>query len=132
MSTAKRTGKLMAALVSISLCLFVGGLAVADSPAQNEQPGHPFPHVPAWVADQTLYEVNLRQFSPEGNLGGFRKQLPRLKELGVGTLWFMPINPIGVAGRVGGLGSPYAVKNYTQFNPELGTVDQFKATVDEA
>jgi glycosidase len=124
---------LKAVLVSLSLCV-IGShfVRASDRPAHNEPPSHPFPHAPAWVADQTLYEVNLRQFSPEGNLEGFQKQLPRLKDLGVGTLWFMPVNPIGVAGRSGTLGSPYAVKDYTQFNLEFGTVDQFKAVVDEA
>ena len=92
----------------------------------------PYPHGPAWIADQTLYEVNLRQFSAEGNVEGFAKQLPRLKDLGVGTLWFMPVQPIGVASRSGTLGSPYAPIDYLGFNPEFGTVEQFKATIDQA
>ena len=91
-----------------------------------------FPTAPAWVQDQTLYEVNLRQFSQAGTVNGFREQLPRLQQLGVGTLWFMPVNPIGAEGRSGTLGSPYAVRDYTAFNPEFGTLDDFKATVDEA
>lgn len=91
-----------------------------------------YPLTPAWVADQTLYEVNLRSFSTEGTIDGFAKQLPRLQRLGVGTLWFMPINPIGQLNHAGKLGSPYAVKDYMKFNPEFGTLEQFKAVVDEA
>ena len=101
-----------------------------SSPAPTAD--RPFPNAPPWVADQTLYEVNLRQMSAEHNVEGFLKQLPRLKELGVGTLWFMPINPIGVANHSGKLGSPYAVADYKQFNPDLGTVDQFRSMIDEA
>src|ERR1035438_9206426 len=128
---------LRAATISVGLFVLAAAFALAslasgvawasDLPAQNELPSRPFPHAPAWIADQTLYEVNLRQFSPEGTVEGLRKQLPRLKELRVGTLWIMPINPIGSTNRPGKLGSPYAVKNYTQFNPEFGTLDDFKA-----
>ncbi len=119
--------------VVIWVSLLATGLAAAPQAfGQDGSADHAYPHAPAWVEDQTLYEVNLRQFSPEGNVEGLRKQLPRLKELGVGTLWLMPVNPIGSDGRTGRLGSPYAVKNYTQFNPEFGTLAEFKAVVDQA
>ncbi|CAN5519987.1 alpha-amylase family glycosyl hydrolase [soil metagenome] len=108
-------------------------LLIAAAPAtQSVPPDRPYPDPPAWVRDLTMYEVNLRQFSESGNLEGFGKQLPRLKELGVGVLWFMPLHPIGIEARSGTLGSPYAVRNYTAFNPEFGNIDQFKAVVDEA
>jgi cyclomaltodextrinase / maltogenic alpha-amylase / neopullulanase len=120
-------------IFSICISFLAARLAAAPqlaAPAASAQ--DTYPHAPAWIADQTLYEVSLRQFSPEGNVEGLRKQLPRLKELGAGTLWFMPVNPIGAAGRTGRLGSPYAVKNYRQFNPEFGTLAEFKAVVDQA
>lgn len=109
-------------------------LAALLSPTagSREVPTRPFPLPPAWVQDQTLYEVNLRQFSDTGDVEGLRKQLPRLKELGVGTLWIMPVHPIGEKGRSGSLGSPYAVRDYRAFNPEFGTIEQFKQMVDEA
>ena len=105
------------------------GFILASTAAADDRP---FPHAPAWVADQTMYEVNLRQFSPEGNVEGFAKQLPRLQQLGMGILWFMPITPTGVIARNGSLGSEYAVKDYQQFNPEFGTLEQFKSAVDQA
>ena len=116
------------------LCLFTGLVSRgADDPANPASAAaRPYPHAPAWVADQTLYEVNLRQFSPQGNVEGFVAQLPRLKELGVGTIWFMPVNPIGQLGHAGTLGSPYAVADYSRFNPEFGTIEQFKSAVDQA
>jgi alpha-amylase len=121
--------------IIIATCFsFLATLLVAgpEVGAQDTSAEHAYPHAPAWVADQTLYEVNLRQFSPEGNVEGLARQLPRLKELGVGTLWLMPVNPIGSTGRSGRLGSPYAVKNYREFNPEFGTLAEFKAVVDQA
>lgn len=86
---------------------------------------------PEWAFNKTIYEVNLRQFSEEGNFVGFRKHLPRLKELGVGILWFMPIHPIGELNRKGSLGSYYSVKDYLDVNPEFGTIDDFKELVKE-
>lgn len=86
---------------------------------------------PEWAFNKTIYEVNLRQFSEEGNFDGFRKHLPRLKELRVGILWFMPIHPIGELNRKGSLGSYYSVKDYLDVNPEFGTIDDFKELVKE-
>jgi len=87
---------------------------------------------PSWSRNAVIYEVNLRQFTDSGSVTAFAEHLPRLKELGVDILWFMPINPISEKDRKGTLGSYYAVKNYTEFNPEFGTLDEFKATVKKA
>lgn len=92
---------------------------------------HSQTNTPVWAFDKTIYEVNLRQFSQEGNFDAFRKHLPRLKELGVGILWFMPIHPIGEVNRKGTLGSYYSVKDYLAVNPEFGTIDEFKSLVKE-
>ena len=84
---------------------------------------------PEWSRNAVIYEVNLRQYSEKGDLAGFEKELPRLKELGVDILWFMPVNPISEKGRKGELGSYYAVRDYKAFNPEFGSIDDFKALV---
>lgn len=87
---------------------------------------------PEWTRNAVIYEVNLRQYTDSGNITSFARELPRLKELGVDILWFMPIHPISEVNRKGELGSYYAVKDYKAFNPEFGTIEQFKAVVDEA
>jgi 1,4-alpha-glucan branching enzyme len=51
---------------------------------------------PDWVKSAVIYEVNTRQFTPEGTFKAFETHLPRLKDLGVDILWFMPIHPIGL------------------------------------
>ena len=84
-----------------------------------------------WINNQTIYEVNLRQYTPEGTFASFRKHLPRLKKMGVGVLWFMPIHPIGEKNRKGKLGSYYSVRDYLDINPEFGTKKEFKSLVDE-
>ena len=81
---------------------------------------------PEWMYNTVVYEVNVRQFSPEGTFKGVEAQLPRLKELGVDILWLMPINKIGVDGRKGTLGSYYAISDYKAVNDEFGTMEDFE------
>lgn len=85
-----------------------------------------------WVYNSTIYEVNVRQYTPEGTFKAFESHLPRLKELGVDIIWFMPIHPIGIDYRKGSLGSYYSVKDYLGVNPEYGTIDDFKSVVAKA
>lgn len=88
--------------------------------------------VPAWSKNSVIYEVNVRQYTPEGTFKAFEAHLPRLKDLGVDILWFMPIHPISEKERKGTLGSYYAVQDYKAINPEFGTLDDFKALVETA
>ncbi len=84
---------------------------------------------PAWIMQGNIYEVNVRQYTPEGTFKAFEKSLNRLKEMGVQTLWFMPINPISKVDRKGVLGSYYAVSSYVEINPEYGTMNDWKDLV---
>ena len=43
--------------------------------------------------------------------------LPYLKQLGINTIHLLPITEIGVQGRKGDLGSPYAIKNPLKLDP---------------
>jgi glycosidase len=87
---------------------------------------------PEWVKNAVIYEVNVRQFTPEGTFGAFEHHLPRLKDLGIDILWFMPIHPIGEVDRKGELGSYYSIKDYKAINPEFGNLDDFKRVVESA
>ncbi len=93
---------------------------------------------PEWGKNAVIYEVNVRQYTPEGTFKSFEANLPRLKELGVDILWIMPINPIGIVDRKipdgykESLGSYYSVKDYKGINPEFGTEADFKALVTKA
>lgn len=93
------------------------------------------PQAPEWAANAVLYECNVRQFSPAGNLAGVTAQLPRLKDLGIDILWLMPIHPIGLKNRKespNDLGSPYSVRDYYAVNPDFGTMDDLKNLVNKA
>ena len=77
---------------------------------------------PAWARHATIYQVNVRQYTPQGTLRAAEADLPRLRRMGVGILWLMPINPIGRSHRKGTLGSAYSVRDYRAVNPDLGTL----------
>ena len=85
-----------------------------------------------WTHNTNIYEVNIRQYTKEGSFKAFGKALPRLKDMGVKTLWFMPITPIAQKNKKGVLGSYYAASDYTSINPEFGTLDDFRILVRRA
>jgi glycosidase len=87
---------------------------------------------PAWIMQGNIYEVNVRQYTPEGTFKAFTTHLSRLKDMGVHTLWFMPIQPISKVDRKGVLGSYYAISNYTAINSEYGTPDDWQELVNTA
>jgi 1,4-alpha-glucan branching enzyme len=115
-----------------------GAGAAATGPTMSDdlKDYEPAPYVrvrhPDWTRDAVLYEVNIRQFTPEGTLAAAEAQLPRIKALGVDVVWLMPIHPIGEKNRKGRLGSPYAVKDYFAVNPEYGTFEDLKRFVARA
>ncbi len=102
-------------------------VAVAPAPQQAAAVVHP-----EWSYDASIYEVNIRQYTPEGTFKAFQAHLPRLQAMGVEILWLMPIHPIGEVNRKGTLGSHYAVKDFREVNPSYGTMDDFKALVDDS
>ena len=65
--------------------------------------------------------------------------MPYLKSLGINTIHLLPITQIGIDGRKGDLGSPYAIKNPLEIDPNLADpiVDlsaeiQYKALIEAA
>lgn len=106
---------------------------------------------PAVEENAVIYEVNIRQYSPEGTFNAFTKDIPQLKELGIKIIWVMPIFPISETKRkaTGGddskfasempkeeqskyLGSYYAVADFKKVNPEFGTIEDFRNMVKTA
>ncbi len=82
-----------------------------------------------WLPGTSIYEVNIRQFTEEGTFNAFAGHLPRLKEMGVEVLWFMPIHPIGEKNRKGSLGSYYSIRDFKAVNPEFGTAEDLNALI---
>ncbi len=103
-------------------------------PEEREQPrqyGTPYAAVPD-PKDVVLYEINIRAFSANGDFQGVIDRLDHIQALGANTIWLMPIHPVGQVRSAGGLGSPYAVQNYLEVNPEFGDLAKLRELVDEA
>ena len=99
--------------------------------ACGTRPQQPAAH-PDWSYNSVVYEMNVRQYTPEGTLAAAARHLPRLRELGVDIVWLMPVYPIGVKERKGTLGSYYAISDYEAVNPEFGTLEDFDRFLAEA
>ncbi len=84
----------------------------------------------SWVTRSVLYEVFVQDFSPAGDFRGVIDGLDRIQSVGASVLWIMPIHPIGVEGRKGTLGSPYAARDFRAINPAYGTAADFHALVE--
>ena len=91
------------------------------------QYGTPYTNVPV-TKDIVMYEVNLKTFTPVG-FQGVKARLDSIKALGVNVIWLMPTYPIGV---LKGVGSPYAVQDYTGVNTSFGTLDDLRSLVAQA
>jgi glycosidase len=119
-----------ASLVLWASCSTDEDTTLEKAPAKVVDAPHDF-H-PEWTKNTNIYEVNVRQYTPEGTFAAFQTHLPRLREMGVEVLWFMPVQPIGVKNRKGVLGSYYSIQDYRGVNPEFGTAEDLHSLIDEA
>jgi len=117
-------------LLSISGMALIAVLFSCTGPETEKTPQAEPRDQSDWSENANIYEVNIRQYTPEGTFEAFSEHLPRLKEMGVDILWLMPVHPIGVEKRKGTLGSYYSVKDYKAINPEFGDMGDFKALVN--
>lgn len=120
--------------ITLPVALAFALSACQKTSPQNDTAAMPNDKLPAseWLQQPTIYEVNIRQYTPEGTLKAFAEHLPRLEKMGVKILWIMPIQPIGEKNRKGGLGSYYSISDYTAVNSHYGTMADFKQVVQEA
>jgi glycosidase len=105
----------------LALFLIVGLVACRPArPPQNDT---------SWMQRPAIYEVFVRDFSPEGNFAGVRAGLDRIQATGANVIWLMPIYPLGQINRKGSIGSPYAVTDYRGINPDFGTAADLRALI---
>lgn len=110
--------KLVLAFAAVTAGLLASGCSAKDDGAVGIHPD--------WSYNAVIYEMNVRQYTPEGTFAAAAEELPRLQKLGVDVIWLMPIYPIGVDQRKGTLGSYYAISDYCAVNPEFGTMADFE------
>ena len=112
---------------SLILGLF-GCKRAAETRAPGEGSGLKV-ETPAWGKNAAIYELNIRQFTPEGTFNAVRPHLKRLADMGIDIIWLMPIHPISKTKRKGTLGSYYAVSGYREVNPEYGTLHDLQLLI---
>jgi len=110
--------------------LLLSIVMLAWSPAARAQVAAPaMAPDTSWVARSAIYQIFVRDFSQTGDLRGVIAGLDRVVAAGADVVWLMPVHPVGVAGRKGTLGSPYAVRDYYAIEPGFGTTEDFRNLV---
>ena len=87
---------------------------------------------PSSFRNLVLYSIYVRNHGPNGTFHDVERDLPRIKNLGVDVVWFMPIHPIGQLNKKGSLGCPYSIQDYRGVNPEYGTREDFARLIERA
>lgn len=87
---------------------------------------------PQSIRNLVIYEIYVRNHGPNGTFADVSADLPRIREMGVDVIWFMPIHPIGERHKKGRLGCPYSIRDYREVNPEYGTKEEFRLLVQYA
>jgi 1,4-alpha-glucan branching enzyme len=128
--TLRRKNELAFRILILVVCCWFGIVCTSGEQSTDVSVTSTVQH-PEWSKDLGIYEVNIRQFTPSGTFRELEEHLPRIKELGIGIVWLMPIHPIGEKNRKGSLGSYYSVKDYLAVNPEYGTLGDFKHLVSK-
>ncbi len=123
--------KIVAFSLFLASCGSVGPSAQSgEEKGTNNEVGYgqPFKNVPD-RRDVTLYQVNIRTFSKEGNFRGVIARLDSIKALGANVIYLMPHYPVG---KVKSVNSPYCIRDYKAVNPEFGTLEDLRTLVVEA
>ncbi|NBC32886.1 MAG: maltose alpha-D-glucosyltransferase [Alphaproteobacteria bacterium] len=86
---------------------------------------------PLWYKDAVIYQLHVKAYRDSngdgiGDLRGLTEQLDYIQDLGVTAIWLLPFYP-----------SPqrddgYDIADFLDINPSYGTMDDFRAFVDEA
>ncbi len=79
------------------------------------------------LQNQVIYSIYVRAHTEEGTFLSVIPDLDRIRALGADWIWFLPIHPIGVKGKKGSLGCPYANRDYRSINPAYGSMEDFRA-----
>ncbi len=84
------------------------------------------------LLQSVIYQVFVRDYPSGGTLKSVTDDLDRIAALGADILYLMPIQPIGKVGRKGTLGSPYAIEDYGEVDPALGSLHDLEELTEKA
>lgn len=80
---------------------------------------------PTWVRDAIVYEIYVRSFDAGRTLNDVTARLDEIADLGVNTIWFMPVNE-------GPSDHGYAISDYYAIEADYGTLEDFQNLVNQA
>ncbi len=83
---------------------------------------------PAWVRDAVIYEIFVPAFSAAGTLDAVTSRLSSLRDLGVNTLWLMPI--MDNNGTINDMNGGYDIVDFFSVEPQLGDLASFRRLAD--
>ena len=86
---------------------------------------------PQWYKDAIIYELHIKAFKDSngdgiGDIRGLISRLDYLENLGVTALWLLPFYPSPLRD------DGYDIADYTDINPDYGTLNDFRRFLDEA
>src|SRR5438046_7088967 len=99
-------------LVHVAVAVLLG--VASRSGAQPAVVTHP-----KWTRNAVIYEVNVRQYTPEGTFAALDRKLPHMDSLGVDITWLLPAQPIGKQDRKRPISSSYEIRKYAAITPEF-------------
>jgi maltose alpha-D-glucosyltransferase / alpha-amylase len=93
--------------------------------------GTPLHDDPLWFKDAVIYELHIKAYADAngdgiGDFRGLAQHLDHVQELGVNTIWLLPFYPSPLRD------DGYDVADYEDVHPSYGTLDDFRAFVEEA
>jgi maltose alpha-D-glucosyltransferase/alpha-amylase len=88
-------------------------------------------HDALWYKDAVIYQLNVKSFfdSNDDGIGDFKgltSKLEYIRDLGVNTIWLMPFYPSPLKD------DGYDISDYQNVHPQFGTLDDFRAMLQEA
>jgi maltose alpha-D-glucosyltransferase/alpha-amylase len=86
---------------------------------------------PLWYKDAVIYQMHVKAFFDANNDGmgdfaGLTQKLDYIQDLGVNTIWLLPFYPSPLRD------DGYDIADYRDVHPDYGTLEDFKAFVQEA
>ena len=84
-----------------------------------------------WYKDAVIYQMHVKAFHDAngdgiGDFAGLAQKLDYIQELGVNTIWLLPFYPSPMRD------DGYDIASYTGVYTDYGTLDDFRAFIDEA
>lgn len=108
---------------------FIICLLISASGCKKDDVPVPEPFQTPATENIVMYEVNTAAMSTTHNFQGVIGRIDSIHDLGINTIWLMPIFPVGI---INSFGSPYCVRDYKAVNPNMGTMTDLQTLVNAA